>query len=129
MPYEIPNLRNRIRAYFSACDKTAEEVTGKNGRARTARIPYTLAGLADAVGAPKDVLLEMSRQNGPNGRALAAALRRIERYTVERALLGELQSSAATMLLSDLGVGAKEAPPADGKRIVIVLEDEKGWSE
>lgn len=129
MAYEIPHLSRRIEAYFSACDETAEESGVKGGRIRTAHVPYTLAGLAEQVGVPKSAILEKARENSPSGRAAAAALRRIERYTVERALLGELQGSVAAALLSDLGVGAKDAPDGSEKRVVIVLEDEKGWSE
>ncbi|MDO4573552.1 MAG: terminase small subunit [Clostridia bacterium] len=130
MTQDARPLRKKIEDYFSACDETAEEVTGRNGRSSTRKLPYTLAGLAEHLGMAKSELCRLAAGRGPNARAVADALRRIERYTVERALLGELQSSVTAMLLADLGLGAPaKAPDEDGGRIVVVLEDREGWSD
>ena len=125
---DAKRLGERIQDYFSVCDETTEELAGRNGRSGTRRLPYTLAGLAEHVGMPKAALLSLARGRGPRAEAVAAALRRIERYTVERALLGELSSSVTAMLLSDLGVTASRADDGDEGRIVIIMEDKEGWS-
>ena len=125
-------LSNRINAYFAACDGTAERVTLKNGSVSCRQTPYTLAGLAEHLGLSQQAIREKAQQSGRIAKLYADALRRIERYTVERALLGELQYSVAAMLLRGLGSGGEEAalPPAgDDNRVVIVLEDPEGWSE
>lgn len=130
MARDVERLSEKIRDYFSACDETAEEVTGRNGRSLSRRLPYTLAGLAEHVGMSKSELKERAAGRGRNAEAIADALRRIERYTVERALLGEFQSSVAAMLLSDLGVqSAAKADGEDGGGVVIRLEDKEGWSD
>lgn len=129
MPMDAKSLKERIQDYFSVCDETTEESWGRNGRSGTRRLPYTLAGLAEHVGVAKAELLSAAKGRGPKVDAVAAALRRIERYTVERALLGELSSSVTAMLLSDLGVAASEADDRDAGRIVIIMEDREGWSD
>ena len=119
-------------AYFAFCDSTRERVEGKNGQVSYRQTPYTLAGLADRVGLDKETIRDMA-QNGseksPVVRCLRRALRRLERYTVEHALLGELQLSVAQMLLSDLGCGAHLPEAAAGEGILVRLEDPKGWGE
>ena len=123
-------LRASIDAYFAACDDTAERVTLKNGSVSCRQTPYTLAGLAEHLGVPQAEIRRRAEQRGGSvSKAYADALRRIERYTVERALLGELQYSVAAMLLRGLGDGEKLPPAADDGSIVIVLEDKEGWSE
>ncbi len=130
MQQDAKQLCERIRDYFSACDETAEEVTGRNGRSLSRRCPYTLAGLAEHVGMSKQALLERAAGRGKTAEAIAGALRRIERYTVERALLGELSSSVTAMLLGDLGVtAAAKADGEDARSIVVRLEDREGWSD
>jgi hypothetical protein len=128
MPMDAKSLGERIQGYFSVCDETTEELWGRNGRSGTRRLPYTLAGLAEHVGMAKAALLSLAKGRGPKAEAVAAALRRIERYTVERALLGELSGSVAAMLLHDLGVPASGADDEDAGRIVIIMEDKEGWS-
>ena len=128
MPMDEKRLQERIRDYFSVCDETTEELWGRNGPSGTRRLPYTLAGLAEHVGMPKAELLAIAAGQGPAADAVAAALRRIERYTVERALLGELSSSVTAMLLHDLGVSAAKADDGDKGQIVIIMEDREGWS-
>lgn len=125
-------LEDRIRTYFSLCDETAERVTLKNGSVSCRQIPYTLAGLAEHLGIDTREIREKARdRKSRTGRAYAAAMRRIERFTVERALLGELQYSVAAMLLGELnGQGtARNAEKPDGgaENIVIVMDDPEGW--
>ncbi|MEG1524926.1 MAG: terminase small subunit [Clostridia bacterium] len=124
-------LAARIDAYFTACDETAERVTLKNGSVSCRQTPYTLAGLSEALKVSQAEIREKADQvRSCTGRLYADAMRRIERYTVERALLGELQYSVAAMLLRELGSGDDKLPPDESdNRIVIVLEDPEGWSE
>lgn len=121
------SLAKRIDAYFTACDKTAERVILKNGNVSYRQTPYTLAGLSEHLGIPQQRIRQASEGSGRNRRLFSDALRRIERYTVERALLGELQYSVAAMLLRDLGSGEKLPPEENAQNIVIVLDDPEGW--
>ena len=122
----------QIDAYFAACDATEERVTLKNGSVNCRQTPYTLAGLSEHLSVPQSEIREKAERGADDvARLYAGAIRRIERYIVERALLGELQYSVAAMLLGELGSGEKEKlkPDGDDGRIVIVLEDPEGWSE
>ena len=121
------SLAKRINAYFTACDKTAERVILKNGNVSYRQTPYTLAGLSEHLGISQQRIRQSAEGSGRNSKQFSNALRRIERYTVERALLGELQYSVAAMLLRDLGSGEKLPPEGDAQSIVIVLEDPEGW--
>jgi len=125
------SLKSKIEAYFAACDATAERVTLKNGSVTIRQTPYTLAGLSEHLGRPQSEILAKGRKEGEGqeSRQLADALRRIGRYIVEHALLGELQYSVAAKLLEELGTGEKLPPDEDEGRIVIVLEDREGWGE
>ena len=124
-------LKDKIEAYFAACDATAERVTLKNGSVTIRQTPYTLAGLSEHLATPQGEILAKGRGGGDNTecRQFANALRRIGRYIVEHALLGELQYSVAAKLLEELGTGEKLPPSEEDRRIVIVLEDKEGWGE
>jgi len=125
------SLKSKMEAYFAACDATAERVTLKNGNVTIRQTPYTLAGLSEHLGKPQTEILAKGRKGGESAecRYYADALRRIGRYIVEHALLGELQYSVAAKLLEELGTGEKLPPDEGESRIVIVLEDKEGWSE
>ena len=125
------NLKGNMEAYFAACDATAERVTLKNGSVTIRQTPYTLAGLSEHLATPQGEILAKGRRGGDNAecRQFADALRRIGRYIVEHALLGELQYSVAAKLLEELGTGEKLPPNEEDRRIVIVLEDKEGWGE
>ena len=131
-PVKAERLNALIRDYFDACDATAERVTLKSGLTSIRQVPYTLAGLAEAIGVDKRRILEFcgGEQSGASGRRamLCQALRRIERYIVERLLMGELTNAAAMLLLRDLGYGAPEAAE-DGGRVEIVMDDPNGWGD
>ena len=131
-------LEKKIQAYFAACDETAESVVLKNGATSRRQTPYTLAGLAEHLQVSKERIRLGAEGTGSMARTLAGALRRIERYTVERALLGEIQYGVAQKLLADLCLGTSPLPAAengdaipteDDNRIVIVMEDPEGWSQ
>jgi hypothetical protein len=125
------NLKSKTEAYFAACDATAERVTLKNGSVTIRQTPYTLAGLSEHLATPQSEILAKGRRgdDGTECRLYADALRRIGRYIVEHALLGELQYSVAAKLLEELGTGEKLPPNEEDRRIVIVLEDKEGWGE
>lgn len=125
------NLKGKIEAYFAACDATAERVTLKNGSVTIRQTPYTLAGLSEHLKKPQSEILAKGREGGKSAESnhFADALRRIGRYIVEHALLGELQYSVAAKLLEELGTGEKLPPNEQESRIVIVLEDKEGWGE
>ena len=128
---KLTDLESKMEAYFAACDATAERVTLKNGGETIRQTPYTLAGLSEHLGIPQAEILAQGRKEGESrGRKnFSDALRRIGRYIVEHALLGELQYSVAAKLLEELGTGEKLPPDEQESRIVIVLEDREGWSE
>ena len=125
------NLEGKIEAYFAACDATAERVTLKNGSVTIRQTPYTLAGLSEHLATPQGEILSKGRSGTKSKECIlyANALRRIGRYIVEHALLGELQYSVAAKLLEELGTGEKLPPSEEDRRIVIVLEDREGWGE
>ena len=125
------NLKGKIEAYFAACDATAERVMLKNGGVTIRQTPYTLAGLSEHLGIPQGEILAKGRKGteSAEGRHFSDALRRIGRYIVEHALLGELQYSVAAKLLEELGTGEKLPPNEQESRIVIVLEDKEGFGE
>ncbi len=125
------NLEGKIEAYFAACDATAERVTLKNGSVTIRQTPYTLAGLSEHLATPQGEILSKGRSGTKSKECIlyANALRRIGRYIVEHALLGELQYSVAAKLLEELGTGEKLPPNEEDRRIVIVLEDREGWGE
>ena len=125
------SLKGKVEAYFAACDATAERVVLKNGSVTIRQTPYTLAGLSEHLCVPQTEILAKGRKgdNDAEGKLFAGALRRIGRYIVERALLGELQYSVAAKLLDELGTGEKLPPNEEDRRIVIVLEDKEGWGE
>jgi hypothetical protein len=122
---------SKVEAYFAACDATAERIVLKNGSVTVRQTPYTLAGLSEHLGIPQSEILDKAKRESEStaGRHYAAAVRRIGRYIVERALLGELQYSVAAKLLDELGIGEKLPPNESEKRIVIVMEDKEDWSE
>lgn len=125
-------LQCDVNDYFRLCDATAETVLLKSGAPSVRQIPYTLAGLSAHIGMDKGRIKELAEGKGRRSRnirePLRDAMRRIERYTVERALLGELQLSLASLLLRDMGYGADLAAP-DEKGLVIRMDDPKGWGE
>ena len=125
------NLEGKIEAYFAACDATAERVTLKNGSVTIRQTPYTLAGLSEHLATPQGEILSKGRSGTKSKECIlyANALRRIGRYIVEHALLGELQYSVAAKLLEELGTGETLPPSEEDRRIVIVLEDKEGWGE
>ena len=125
------NLEGKIEAYFAACDATAERVTLKNGSVTIRQTPYTLAGLSEHLATPQGEILSKGRSGTKSKECIlyANALRRIGRYIVEHALLGELQYSVAAKLLEELCTGEKLPPDEEDRRIVIVLEDREGWGE
>ena len=123
-------LKQRVGAYFAACDATNERVILKNGGVSYRQIPYTLAGLSAAISVPKKRSLEIASGNGSRAACavLGDALRRIERHVVERALLGELQLNAVSLVLDDLGCHA-DGGGTDAARIVVTLDDPERWGD
>ena len=128
---KLTDLECEMKAYFAACDATAERVTLKTGGVTIRQTPYTLAGLAEHLAIPQGEILAKGRKGGDSAecKEYANALRRIGRYIVEHALLGELQYSVAAKLLEELGTGEKLPPDEEDRRIVIVLEDKEGFGE
>lgn len=131
-------LKEKIDAYFAACDQTEETFELKSGGTGRRQTPYTLAGLAEQLGEDKCVIRQKAEGTGRMAKLYANAMRRIERYIVERTLLGELQHSVAAKLLSDLGAGTgtlssagegESGPDGEDNRIVIVMDDPEDWSK
>ena len=109
-----------IGAYFAACDATRERIPLKNGGFEERQIPYTLFGLAWAVGMTPEALLKIGR--GPRrtvkDRLLFDAVMRVAAYTQEHALLGELAYQVALETLRALA--AQEQ--GDGPALKVVLD-------
>ncbi len=122
-------LEQACADYFAECDATRERAVLKNGSPFYRQVPYTLSGLAEATGLSREEIRSCASEGrGRARRVLGGALRRIERHLVERVLLGEVQQSVAATLLRELGYGLEPAAP-DGKRIVIVMDDQERWGE
>lgn len=124
-------IQSAIRAYFADCDRPRAEEGGKPQKSVCRKTPYTLAGLAAAVGVDRERIKAIAQKPG-NGKLSALfrdALRRIERYTVEGALLGELQLSVAQMLLADMGYGVKPSESEKSEALVITMDDPERWGE
>ena len=127
---QADSVRERIDAYFSMCDLGREQRDAKTGDMIVKPVPYTLSGLAEHIGIDRRRILELAAGKGRGGarESIRGALRRIERYTVERVFLGEVQLSAAQLLLRDLGYGAEPAEKQE-TRVEIVMDDKEGWGE
>ena len=120
-------LEGCIRAYFAACDQTRERTPLKNGGFEERQIPYTLYGLAVATGyAPKRIVELANDGKGAAARLFREAVSRVEAYTLERALLGELSHQMALATLSTLD-GTSDAPAAGGIEITMDTAAER-WS-
>ncbi len=119
-----------IQAYFAQCDATQERVQLKNGGISVRQVPYTRAGLASSLGLTVAALnaLAAGKAGKQTGELVSAALLRVERYLLERALMGELAASAAALLLREFGYGL-DAEADDAGRCIVLLGDKAGWSE
>ena len=112
-----------IGAYFAACDATRERRELKNGGTEERQIPYPLFGLARAVClTPEEVLSAFhTGRCSKEDAILRDAVLRVAAYTLERALLGELNYQSALDALKSLGL-FKAADQTDGT-LSIVLDD------
>lgn len=125
---ELADMQRKADAYFAACDSTREQVQLKNGELRYYQIPYTIAGLCAALSLSREALVTRSQQQDDTGAFLRACMARIEQYTVERALLGELSNSVATLLLKSWGYG--DAAEDDSPReLTVYMRDKEDWSQ
>ena len=122
MNRKTERMTEAIGAYFAACDATRERRELKNGGTEERQIPYTLFGLARAVQlTPEEVLAAFhtearSRENA----ILRDAVLKVAAYTLERALLGELNYQTALDTLRSMGL--LSAVQQDGE-LRIVLDD------
>ena len=114
-----------IRAYFEACDATRERRELKNGGTEERQIPYTLFGLARAASlTPEEVLAAFhAGKRSKENAILRDAVLKVAAYTLERALLGELNYQTALDTLRSMGL--MNAAQQDGE-IRIVLDDAAG---
>lgn len=134
------SITDRAARYFEECDATRERVVLKNGDVRYRQTPYTLAGLSAALSVPRARLeeLRLSADIPPDDietAALQTAVQRVEQYLVERALLGELDTGMASLLLEGWGYVAtkksrttrtESADPEPDPALTVVLEDPEG---
>ncbi len=125
-------LRAAANEYFASCDATRERLQLKNGELAYHQVPYTLAGLCAALGLEKEYV-KNAKDGATTGlkeaerAVLSWAALKVEQYTVERALLGELNSAVASVLLKDWGYGQGLSSAALSE-IKVVLEDPEGLS-
>lgn len=123
-------IEERAAAYFAACDATKEVSQKKDGSLSVRQVPYTMAGLAAALMMDRS---ELERALAPRSRILSkegrrvlrVAAARVEQYTVERTLMGELNAAAAGVFLRDWGYGAAAEREEGG--MLITLEDKEGF--
>ncbi len=126
MSRRTEQLNSAIGAYFAACDATRERRELKNGGIEERQIPYTLFGLARAVRlTPEEILaaFHTGRCSGEEA-LLRDAVLKIAAYTLERALLGELNYQSALEALKGMGLSGT-ADRGDGT-VEIVLDDAAG---
>ena len=116
-------MNSAIGAYFAACDATRERRELKNGGIEERQIPYTLFGLARAVRlTPEEVLAAFHTGRCSKEEALLRdAVLKIAAFTLERALLGELNYQAALDALKSMGL--TNAADRAGGTLEIVLDD------
>lgn len=116
-------MTEAIGAYFTACDATRERRELKNGGTEERQIPYTLFGLARAVKlTPEEVLAAFHTEKGSKEDAiLRDAVLRVAAYTLERALLGELNYQSALEAIRSMGLSGTQEK-ADGT-LEIVLDE------
>ena len=116
-------MNSAIGAYFAACDATRERRELKNGGTAERQIPYTLFGLARAVKlTPEEVLAAFHTEKGSTEDAiLRDAVLRVAAYTLERALLGELNYQSAIESLK--GMGLSGTAVQGDEKLEIVLDD------
>ena len=119
-------MTEAIGAYFAACDATRERRELKNGGIEERQIPYTLFGLARAVRlTPEEVLAAFhTGRCSREEELLRDAVLKIAAYTLERALLGELNYQSALEALKGMGLSGTAAQ-GDGE-LQIVLDDAAG---
>ena len=126
MSRKTERMNSAIGAYFAACDATRERRELKNGGTEERQIPYTLFGLARAVRlTPEEVLSAFHTGRCSKEEAiLRDAVLRVAAYTLERALLGELNYQSALEALKGMGLSGTAAQ-GDGK-LEIVLDEAAG---
>ena len=119
-------MTDAIGAYFAACDATRERRELKNGGTEERQIPYTLFGLARAVQmTPEEVLAAFhTGKRSAADAILRDAVLKIAAYTLERALLGELNYQSALEAIRSMGLSGG-AEKTDGA-LEIVLDDAAG---
>jgi hypothetical protein len=127
MTKKSERLDRAIGAYFAACDATRERRELKNGGAEERQIPYTLFGLARAAClTPEEVLAAFrAEKRSKESAILRDAVLRVAAYTLERALLGELNYQSALDALRSMGLYGVPEQQADDT-IRIVLDDTAG---
>ena len=125
MSRKTERMNRAIGAYFQACDATRERRALKNGGTEERQIPYTLFGLARAVQlTPEDVLSAFRAGRSEQDALLRDAVLKVAAYTLERALLGELNYQSALEALRGMGL-VNTAEQTDGT-LEIVLDDTAG---
>lgn len=126
MNRKTERMTEAIGAYFASCDATRERRELKNGGTEERQIPYTLFGLARAVQlTPEEVLAAFHTEARSKENAiLRDAVLRVAAYTLERALLGELNYQSALEAIRSMGLSGG-AEKTDGA-LEIVLDDAAG---
>lgn len=123
----MERLEQKIRAYFAACDATRERIPLKNGGVEERQTPYTLYGLAVAMGYAPKRILALADGEGKTARLFREAVSRIAAYTLEHALLGELSHQMALAVLSML-TGDDSRAETSGTLEITMDEAAQRWS-
>ena len=119
-------MEQAMGAYFAQCDGTRERVPQKGGGFSERQIPYTLYGLSAAVAlSPREILSAAHGQGGEAGSILMGGLVRIAAYVQERALLGDLNATAAQAALKELGLTEDRTEEgAESLQVILAPEAE-----
>lgn len=117
-------MEQAVRAYFARCDGTRERIPQKGGGFAERQIPYTLYGLSAAVALPpQEVLSAAHGQSDAEGTILLEGLVRVAAYIQERALLGELNGTAAQAALKELNL-TEDLSEAAMEPLQVILDQE-----
>ena len=124
-------LSRGVDAYFEKCDASAfspmclsckEGAGDKCAKCQKRRAPYTVSGLCLHLGISKRDIISMKKDERLHP-VIEAALRRIEKYVEESALLGVMNATFAQAVLKEnFGWGKEDAP--DAVRIELCEEAE-----
>ncbi len=148
----LEQIQEGVEKYFSDCDASRVEYVTKAGIPQVRQIPYTMIGLANALGVTRDTLYRWCNGDYPvddkdkgkdadKGKhiqqqvsdTLTRARLRVEQYTVEHAAMGDIDNRIAQLLMSGWGYASKQEVEHSGNIAVqwqgTTPEDAADWAK